>query len=30
LIMIDGGIETTFRSEDHPAVWEPQARGGDR
>jgi len=30
LIMIDGGIETTFRSEDHPAVWEPQSGGGDR
>lgn len=30
LIMIDGGIETAFRSEDHPAVWEPRSRGGDR
>jgi NAD(P)-dependent dehydrogenase (short-subunit alcohol dehydrogenase family) len=29
LIMIDGGIETTFRSEDHPAVWHPPT-GGDR
>lgn len=30
LIMIDGGIETTFRANDYPSVWHIQPQGTSR